>query len=97
MIERDVGDDRDAEIEDVGAVEPAAEPDLADEHLGVGLARREDPGSGEHLEAGRLQLLGQRFGRVAARVSTSAPNSVSVIGDAIADDPLAVRLRGAGW
>ena len=60
VIERDIGHGRDPEVEDVGAVEPATEPDLADQHLGVRLARGEDPRRGEHLEPGRLQLLGER-------------------------------------
>ena len=42
VVERDVGHHGDAEVEHVGAVEPAAEPDLADQHLGAGPSRRED-------------------------------------------------------
>ena len=62
VIERDIGHGRDPEVEDVGAVEPATETDLTDQHLGVRLARGEDPGGGEDLEPRRLQLLGERLG-----------------------------------
>ena len=62
MVERDVGHGGDPEVEDVGAVETAAEADLAHQHLGIRLARSQDPRGGEHLEAGRLEFLGQCLG-----------------------------------
>src|SRR5207253_7189639 len=86
----DVGDDVDVEVEDVGAVEAAAEADLADHQVRLALFREEDSGGGQHLERGRLQLLGQL-----ARLRRDPADQVGkpCFGDhfAVADVALAVR------
>ena len=92
MIERDVGDNRDPEVEDVGAVEASPEPHLADEHVGAGAPGGEDAGGGEDLEAGRLQLVGQGSGRVADRADQLAELRLAHR-LSVADDALAVRLQ----
>ena len=57
MVERHVGDDGEAEVEDVGRVEPAAHADL--DHQPVATWRQEGEGHrGEDLELGRGTELG---------------------------------------
>ena len=90
VVERDVGHRCDAEIEHVGAVEAAAEADLADEHLRIRLARGEDARGGEHLEPGRLQLVGQGLGGL-PDASDQCPELGLGEGCTVANDPFAVR------
>ena len=90
MIERDIGDRRHPEVEDVGAVEAATETDLTDQHLGVRLARGEDPPCGQDLEPRRLQLLGERVGCL-PNAGDERPELRLADRYAVTDDPLGVR------
>ena len=52
MIERDVCDHADAEIEDVGGVQAAAQANLADEQVDAGTRKVKERRAGEDLELG---------------------------------------------
>src|SRR4029077_19577383 len=52
VVVGDGGDHGDAEVEHVGAVEPAAQPHLADDDVGLPLGGGEDAERGEDLELG---------------------------------------------
>ena len=59
-------------------------------------SRRKDPRRGEHLEAGRLQLFGERLCGLTDGVDQRPELG---LGDrrAVANDALGVRTAGAGW
>jgi hypothetical protein len=56
LLELDRGNDRDARLDDVGRVEPAAETDLDGADVDCGLAEDRQREGGRHVEEARAQI-----------------------------------------